>query len=182
MPRFNCSSSCFKLLISFWYFLINDFSSRICCIAYACQRPVRLKPIRTFRLLNSPPSAQTEWIMGTNKSLSQAESRYDYENTRSEISILNSNTKIVTNLMWISKSWKTIRWRSIFKSSSTLHWRTCLAYKTAKHAIHTLLGAACISTRLALWANFRVLWVSSLLLDAGVMVQINWKIESRRDC
>ena len=29
MPRFNCWSSCFKLEISFWYFLMRDFSSII---------------------------------------------------------------------------------------------------------------------------------------------------------
>jgi len=38
----------------------------------------------------------------------------------------------------------------------------------------TLLREAYISTRLALLANFKVLWVSSILLDAGVTVQISW--------
>jgi hypothetical protein len=41
--------------------------------------------------------------------------------------------------------------------------------------LHTRLEEAWISIRLARWANLRVLCVSSLLLDAGVIVQINWR-------
>jgi len=45
----------------------------------------------------------------------------------------------------------------------------------------TLLREAYISTRFALLANFKVLWVSSILLDAGVTVHISWNFHITRN-
>lgn len=40
MPLFNCSNSSFKQRISFWYFLISDFSSIICMLTAKVRKTI----------------------------------------------------------------------------------------------------------------------------------------------